>query len=65
MPGFDGTGPLGKGPMTGQGQGFFILTTSKENPDRIDGFIGIKGKPVRKIDGNLNFARKDGYYAKR
>ena len=39
--------------------------TTKENPDKIDGLVGIEGKPVREIDSNLNFARKDGYYAKR
>jgi len=62
MPGFDGTGPLGKGPMTGRCKGFCVLTTSKENPDKIDGLVGIEGKPVREIDSNLNFVRKDGYY---
>ena len=25
MPGFDGTGPQGKGPMTGRGMGFCVL----------------------------------------
>lgn len=25
MPGFDGSGPLGKGPMTGRGRGFCIM----------------------------------------
>ena len=65
MPGFDGTGPLGKGPMTGRCKGFCVLTTSKENPNKTDGLVGIEGKPVREIDSNLNFVRKDGYYAKR
>jgi hypothetical protein len=27
MPGFDGTGPAGQGPMTGGGRGFCILPT--------------------------------------
>jgi hypothetical protein len=58
MPGFDGTGPLGQGPMTGRSRGFCVLTTSKENPDQIDGLVGIEGKPIRKIDGNLQFAGK-------
>lgn len=58
MPGFDGTGPLGQGPMTGRCQGFCVLTTSKENPDQIDGLIGIEGEPVQKIDSNLQFAKK-------
>ena len=58
MPGFDGTGPLGQGPMTGRSRGFCVLTTSKENPDQIDGLVGIEGKPIRKIDGNFQFAEK-------
>jgi hypothetical protein len=58
MPGFDGTGPLGQGPMTGRNRGFCVLATSKENPGQIDGFAGIEGKPIRKIDSNLQFSRK-------
>jgi len=46
MPGFDGTGPLGQGPMTGRGQGFCVLTTSKENPDQVEGFTGLQAVPV-------------------
>jgi len=49
MPGFDGTGPLGQGPMTGQSRGFCVLTTSEENPNELQGFIGIDGKPIDKI----------------
>jgi len=61
MPGFDGTGPLGQGPMTGRGQGFCVLTTSKENPDEIQGFAGIDGKPVGQVKTNesLEFAGKE------
>ena len=46
MPGFDGTGPLGQGPMTGRGQGFCVLTTSRGNPGQIKGFTGLQGTPV-------------------
>jgi len=50
MPGFDGTGPLGRGPMTGRGLGFCVLTSSKENPDRVKGFAGLQSVPVgRKV----------------
>ena len=49
MPGFDGTGPLGQGPMTGQGRGFCVLTTLEENPNELQGFIGIDGKPIDKM----------------
>ena len=46
MPGFDGTGPLGQGPMTGRGLGFCVLTTSKENPGQVKGFAGLQNVPV-------------------
>jgi len=61
MPGFDGTGPLGQGPMTGRGLGFCVLTTSKENPDQIQGFSGIDGRPVgqTKVNESFNFTGKE------
>jgi len=46
MPGFDGTGPLGQGPMTGRGQGFCVLTMSEENPGQVKGFAGLQSVPV-------------------
>ena len=52
MPGFDGTGPLGQGPMTGRGQGFCVLTTSEKNPNEIQGFAGIVGKPIGQMKTN-------------
>jgi len=45
MPGFDGTGPFGQGPMTGQCRGFCILKAS-EVTSEVEGFVGIDGKPV-------------------
>jgi hypothetical protein len=46
MPGFDGTGPLGQGPMTGRGQGFCVLKVSEKNPGETTGFKGLRGVPV-------------------
>ena len=46
MPGFDGTGPQGKGPMTGKGMGFCIMKKSKDQPGEVKGFVGIQGLPV-------------------
>jgi len=43
MPGFDGTGPQGNGPMTGRGMGFCILKKSKDQPGEVKGFVGIQG----------------------
>ena len=61
MPGFDGTGPLGQGPMTGRGQGFCVLTSSEENLGQIKGLAGIDGKPIgqtKKNEGS-NITRKE------
>ena len=49
MPGFDGTGPLGQGPMTGRGRGFCLLKESKNKRSQVKGLAGIQGLPV-----NLN-----------
>ena len=61
MPGFDGTGPLGQGPMTGRGQGFCVLTSSEENPGQVKGLAGIDGKPIGEIKTNegSNIAGKE------
>jgi hypothetical protein len=52
MPGFDGTGPNGKGPMTGKGRGYCVVQIGQKgyavdradenNPD-----IFVKGYPAR------------------
>ena len=46
MPGGDGTGPLGQGPMTGRGEGFCILRSDEQDPLVLKGFAGIHGVPV-------------------
>ena len=59
MPGFDGTGPLGQGPMTGRGRGFCVLTSSKENPGQLEGLAGLQGRPIsQKINGFENTGKK-------
>ncbi|MFZ2147487.1 MAG: DUF5320 domain-containing protein [Sedimentisphaerales bacterium] len=59
MPGFDGTGPLGQGPMTGRGQGFCVLKTSEENPGQVKGFAGLQSVPVGQINGNFENTVKE------
>ena len=59
MPGFDGTGPLGQGPMTGRGLGFCVLTTSKENPGQVKGFAGLQNVPVGQKVKNFENAGKE------
>ena len=59
MPGFDGTGPLGQGPMTGRGQGFCVLTNSEENPGQVKGFAGLQSVPVGQINENFQNTAKE------
>ena len=57
MPGYDGTGPSGKGPMSGQGRGFCVLQTSEDDPQQIQGFVGIDGQPVSNAPARSWFGR--------
>jgi hypothetical protein len=59
MPGFDGTGPLGQGPMTGRGLGFCVLTTPEESPRQLKGFAGLQGARVGQISGNFENTGKE------
>ena len=52
MPGFDGTGPLGQGPMTGRGQGFCVLTNFNESPGQVKGVVGLQSLSVGQAGGN-------------
>ncbi|MBN1125682.1 MAG: DUF5320 domain-containing protein [Sedimentisphaerales bacterium] len=52
MPGFDGTGPQGRGPLTGRGRGFCVLQESKGSPGHVKGFVGIQGIPVSNMNTN-------------
>jgi hypothetical protein len=55
MPRFDGTGPQGRGPMTGNGLGHCVLRESMEEPGRMEGWVGIDGVPV----GGMNPERAE------
>jgi len=46
MPGGDGTGPRGAGPITGRGNGCCILRIDEGNSNSISGFAGVDGKRV-------------------
>ena len=48
MPGLDGTGPRGLGPMTGGGRGLCVLKLPAEPDEPILGFAGRAGRPVRR-----------------
>jgi hypothetical protein len=59
MPGFDGTGPSGQGPMTGQGRGFCVLRISKEKPGEFEGLAGLQSAPVHRQVEKLNDVGKE------
>lgn len=46
MPGFDGTGPQGKGPMTGKAQGYCVFRNANGESTHLRGFAGAQGIPV-------------------
>jgi hypothetical protein len=46
MPGFDGTGPRGQGPMTGRGQGYCAVRIPDYGQAPY-GYAGLQGTPVR------------------
>ena len=59
MPGFDGTGPLGQGPMTGRSRGFCVLTSSEEKPNEVKGLAGLQGAAVSQRNGNFENTGKE------
>ncbi|MCD6310783.1 MAG: DUF5320 domain-containing protein [Candidatus Eremiobacteraeota bacterium] len=46
MPGFDGTGPMGMGPMTGRGMGFCAVAVPGIASGLPYGYAGIAGRPL-------------------
>jgi len=59
MPRFDGTGPSGQDPMTGRGQGFCVLTSSKEKPGQLEGLAGLQGTPISQKVNNFENTGKE------
>jgi hypothetical protein len=46
MPGFDGTGPRGFGPITGGCRGYYVLKAPIAHDEPVTGFAGLSGRPV-------------------
>lgn len=46
MPGFDGTGPQGRGPMTGNGGGYCLMKMPDAPGEPETGFAGLAGRSV-------------------
>ncbi len=64
MPGFDGTGPQGRGPMTGRGMGFCVLKGPKGKSGNAEGFVGIQGTPVSQYGYGLPYAAVQPMYGR-
>jgi len=48
MPRFDGTGPQGKGPFTGQGEGYCVVPLPKPGTHAPTvGYVGLQGTPLQ------------------
>ena len=47
----DGTGPLGRGPMTGGGKGFCMFKAPASDRECVTGFAGRSGRPVAMAAG--------------
>ncbi len=47
MPGYDGQGPRGQGPMTGGGMGYCMLKLPGASDEPLTGFAGLVGRPLR------------------
>lgn len=45
MPGFDGTGPRGQGPLTGRGEGYCALVLPPDGQAPL-GYAGRQGRPI-------------------
>ena len=52
MPRFDGTGPQGKGPFSGRGEGYCAV--AQPDTDKPYGFMGLQGTPF----SGLRFMRR-------
>ena len=53
MPRYDGTGPEGRGPMTGRGEGYCLLKLPGSPGEPLSGFLGRSGFPVRLRSGEI------------
>ena len=64
MPGFNGTGPQGRGPMTGKGMGFCILKEPNDKPGQVEGFVGIQGMSVNQYSYELFYTAARPMYGR-
>lgn len=46
MPGYDGTGPRGDGPLTGRGDGYCVIKLPDDPREIGTGFMGLCGTPM-------------------
>ncbi len=46
MPGYNGSGPLGRGPMTGSSKGACIVQMPDASEEPMEGFLGLMGRNI-------------------
>jgi len=51
MPGYDGTGPTGRVPLTGGGRGYCAVVLPRGAQPYTYGYVGIRGEPVHYVPG--------------
>jgi hypothetical protein len=54
MPGYDGTGPRGEGPMTGKGNGYCIMRLPDDPREPCRGLTGLTGRPLELPPGSAD-----------
>jgi len=61
VPGYDGTGPRGGGPLTGRGRGYCLMKIPGKPDEPLAGFAGLAGYPVgfpsRDLEADLESLR--------
>ena len=58
MPGFNGTGPRGSGPLTGGGRGYCAVTLPEPGADRpAMGYAGLASRPIGGLTPTLGRPR--------
>jgi len=61
MPGFDGTGPMGRGPMTGGGRGFCAMPNRAYGPSGYGVRTPYHSSYGRPFDGPIFGAGRGGF----
>ena len=54
MPGFNGTGPRGEGPLSGRGEGYCVVRLPRPaSNEPVTGYAGLQGAPISATSGPM------------